>query len=829
MPKDVVGDNSSNVLEGEVLPAVHVRSGRLGLHDLQEVLHISQRNVPKGFLDCCNRIILLLDKERLAQNKRPLGPLEKIILINEMYRTCLEHMGRKRKSGTSYFDDHLCGATELLIELEGMVGLSTVLATLKHDNIEDLADEDKVKEARAAAERAFDDGFQVHGMSAAWVEKRRVQSIEEAGNQAKQSEERRLSGELIDTTNYAADLGLDEVEERGMRELIRNVQTLVGGVTKFRKAKREETAEATFKRLLQVAVEHIRAIYIKLADRAHNTLTIEGHEDRDRQVAIMEETELQYLSLAKILRIRKMVQFFVERCCEFFNKDLLSQFENLAMERRGRLGSKNKGYIKRNIKKIVHPSSDFKITGVEFQDLDLSHYVGLVEKPFKDMTMDDLPIGEFDPMEEILITLDVPDPSRRLAVLSQVAIDIESKFAIKDMAAFNRKMAPVGDPDNMIGMRVVCYDPKYGHLRFRINDRVSEARSKRGVLADDASQSTPEDVRAMIGVILNNKLRHFHGYAGVKIIAADELLKPRIEVFTPTGEIKRLPRNSTGLDFAAAVHGELLVRMKGLSALSGMTSMDPKMSVDPFAHLKDGQVYIVETYENDSQSEVKPEWLLFANTIAAQMIRGHLTKLDDAEGRGCEYLQRLADVFNVGLDELINVIRKKFASQNNRTGKSLNQICSEVANGVLNPVAIFADYLNFRNNRWENGIKNRKYWQDLRDEGVSDEDIGRQMEMEIAKISKWEIEVSLPERAGSLRNFSEEFSAEVGIKIDQIKAHTPGRDGKPGKLNLVFDLGDNEIDMYDFLTKLVKLNFKYSAKIANPVVNRLADLRNVVE
>lgn len=825
MAKDVIVAGDPGLGDKEADLGFGAGSGRLLLRDLEEVLHISQGEVPKGFLRCCNEIVSLLNKERLNQRKRPIGRDERIVLIHEMYRTFLEHKGRVRKNGAGYFDDHLCGATKILIELEGMVGLSTILATLKHDNIEDLMDEKKIAEVRARSEAEFDSRFKINKDNPLWV-KRRSQFVEDAVARAKKKEEKRLSGELIDTTKYYNDLDLNDDLDEKIDKLRETVQAMVSGVTKFRKAKSEATAEATFKRLLEVALEHIRAIFIKLADRGHNSTTIKGHADKETQTRIMEETEVQYLSLARVLRIRKMVELFVDQCCRFFNEDLHRQFNILADERRGNLGDRNRRSIKSSLRRIHSPKDDFyRVVDVEFRDLDLSHYVALVEKSFKEMNLQDLKVGPFDPMQEILITIDLKDPKHRLAALNQVALSIEEKFASDDTAHFSRKTAPVGDPDHMLGTKAVCYNPRFGHLRFRINDTVSEARSKRGVLAEDASQSTPDDVRAMIVTILNKTLRDFHGRQGIKDVARAELLRPRIEVLTPKGEIVRLPRNSTGLDFAAAIHGDLLVGMGGMSMLPSMTSMDMSTPFDPFDSLEEGRVYMVQPYY-DGKSDVKPEWLLFANTIAAGVIRSHLSKEADPETRGLEYLERLSGVLNIGVDELLQIIRNKYEER--AAKKSVQQICKDVAIGVINPLAIFAEHIEFRNNRWSKSIRGRKSWRDMRNEGVDDDEIESMILEQLNMISKWEIEVLLPEVAGSLRDFSEEFSLDVGIKIDQIKSHTPGREGEPGKLNLVFDLDDNKINLYDFFTKLIKLNTKYSAKIKNPIVNRLADLMEVV-
>lgn len=805
--------NQEGHSEEGVVSDLYAGSRRLTLGSVGDVLHLPKEEVSRDFFALCNRLLAAVESERRDQGKRKMTMDEGIIFVNEMYRTYLEHKDHTRKTGEPYFDTHLVGATEIVIKLMGMVGLPTILATLKHDNEEDLLDKNKLNAARVRAEAEF--AIKYPGENDPVFKAR---FLDQAEAREKKREERRLSEGLIDITNYREDLSENVTVER-IEQLIENVRALVDGVTKFRKAKAEETAEATFKKLLEVALDFLRTIYVKLADRVHNVETISGHGDEEKQKSIMEETEIQYLSLARILRIRIVVQFLVEKCCQFFNPDLLKKFDDLAVKRRGNLCSNQRNEIRSVLSKGYRNRGKFcRIKNVQFLDLDLSNYVELVEKSFKDMTLGDLDIGPFDPMQEILVTVDVGNPENRLRVLNQVALTIQNEFASIDRAKFSSNIAPANDPDYALGMKIVCYNPNFGHLRFRINDSFSEARSKRGVLAESSSRSTPDDVRAMIGTILDKTLRNFHGKEGVKQVAKSELLRPRIEVLTPGGEIVRLPNDSTGLDFAAAVHSGLLVGMKGLSLLPGMTSMEAAKPVDPFASLVDGMVYIVESWP-EGKSSVRPEWLLFANTVAAKVIRNHLSKAPDPGKDGFEYLNRISGIFNIGVEELVRIIRKKYIR------KSLQDIYREVATGIINPVSIFSKHLESRNNRWVSSAKTQGSWDDLRNEGVDDNEIEAQIAEYLENVSKWEIEVQLPEMAGSLRAFSEEFSLDVGIKIDRIKSHTPGRDGETGTLTLVFDLDDNKIGIYDFFVKLMKLNFKYSARITNPIVEKLADLK----
>lgn len=793
-----------------------MKAGVFTLECAAAVLGIDVGLISQEFFSCCNEILNVVDEERLAQNKPILNSDERIILIHETYRTYLDFRERRRRDGSGYFASHLCGTVKKLVQMEGVVGLPTVLAALKHDNLEELINAELIRAAENEADSQFK-GFANARLAKEGVVKMRGNFVQAAKIKAKKKEEKRLAEELIDSGDYWRKLSKNVTIQK-LDELMRIVRTLVEGVTKFRKAKSEATAEATFRRLLQVALEAIRTVYVKLADRAHNVETITGHT-KMAQERIMAETEVQYLALARILRIRKMVQFYVEHCCRFFNEDLHVSFDQLAAERRSRLAvPRRKMALKFFGRNFLKNQDSYTVLRANFVNLDLASYTALLDKPFKDLSLDDLNIGPFDPMEEILVIIDLKEKPRLFA-LNQLAPMIEQKFASTDRSRFSKDIAPVGDPDNVLGMKLVCYSPEFGHLRFRINDKVSEARSKRGVLAEVASQETPEDVQEMIKAILSKRMGPFRGLRGIKEVAQVELLRPRISVRTPKGDIYNLPRGSNGLDFAAAIHGSLVLHMAGLLMLPDLTSMEPARPVDPIAPLEDGKVYIVQV---DRTIKPQPEWLLFANTLAASAIRGYLSKissLDGADGR--LYLERLSIIFNISADELAQIIKRKYHK------KSHNQISRDVSAGVINPVFVLAEHIDVRNNRFRSNISGLKRWSDMRQKGFSEQQIESDMAENLDGISKWEVCVSVPERAGSLRDFSTEFSREVGIKIDKIIEHIPGREGDSGRLVLLFDLYDSNISVYEFFVKLVKLNFKYPVRISKPIVKSLREVRRI--
>lgn len=140
-----------------------------------------------------------------------------------------------------------------------------------------------------------------------------------------------------------------------------------------------------------------------------------------------------------------------------------------------------------------------------------------------------------------------------------------------------------------------------------------------------------------------------------------DVFTDRIFVLTPTGEVKDLPRGSTPIDFAYAIHSDMGHHCQ-LAKVNG--------AVVPLNYeLQNGEV--VEIVQN-SKSEPKPHWLSFVKTVGARTkIRSYFRSLDKTRNfsEGKEIINKiLARTNKPLLDEELSIFRyyngKKYSFRN---------------------------------------------------------------------------------------------------------------------------------------------------------------------
>ncbi|MBI4231919.1 bifunctional (p)ppGpp synthetase/guanosine-3',5'-bis(diphosphate) 3'-pyrophosphohydrolase, partial [Candidatus Peregrinibacteria bacterium] len=226
-----------------------------------------------------SELLDLIDEERSNQGIEPYSYNQRVVLVHEAYRVALRYKDKRRKGrnragtaeerGDLVFYDHLVGATKILVSEIGLTGLSSVIAMLNHDTVEDFVD-------KGLAPRD------------------------------KRPRERELYDSLVDVSFYKDKL--IDFDEEEARRVFEDVKLVVEGVTKVRKATKEKELDATVAQLLNITRTSIRSVLIKLADRLHNLRTLDGHGDdakgRAKQREIIDVTESVYLPLARIAGVQ---------------------------------------------------------------------------------------------------------------------------------------------------------------------------------------------------------------------------------------------------------------------------------------------------------------------------------------------------------------------------------------------------------------------------------------------------------------------------------------------------------------------------------------------
>ena len=390
------------------------------------------------------------------------------------------------------------------------------------------------------------------------------------------------------------------------------VAELVDGVSKLTHldfiSKAEQQAE-NFRKMMLAMAKDIRVILIKLADRLHNMRTLDSMRPEKRR-RIAHETMDIYAPIANRLGIYTMRHELLDlsiknaypmryralnNACEQVVGHRKEIFQTIEMAIKDRLKAVDiKARVKhrrKNIHSIYHKMKEKKLN-------------------FKELT---------DVLGVRIMTSSVDDCYRVLGVMHNLYKPIPGKF--KDYMAIPKA-------NGYQSLHTSLFGPHGIPIEIQIRTRDMERFANTGIAAHwlykngEESSSETAQTRALEWLkglleMQQNAGSSLEFLENVKV----DLFPDEIYVFTPGGEIKKLPRGATVVDFAYAVHTDI-----GNTCVAAR--IDRRMS--PLSSkLFNGQLIEIIT---SSQSRPHPSWLNYVVTGKARTnIRHFLKSLQDAE------------------------------------------------------------------------------------------------------------------------------------------------------------------------------------------------------
>ena len=367
-----------------------------------------------------------------------------------------------------------------------------------------------------------------------------------------------LVGQLLDSTSIAAALLHDVVEdsevriEEIQREFGAEVAGLVEGLTKISNLTFRSTAEEqveNYRKLLLSIAKDARVIIIKLADRLHNMRTLEPLSPARRQ-RIATETREIYAPLAHRFGMAGVKAELEDLAFKFLEPD---DYEALARQVAARR-SEREALIDTFRLPLEVELKQAGLAGVEVTGRP-KHLWSIYQKMRKRNT----PFEEiYDMMAVRVIVRTVQDCYHVLGIIHHRWVPLQER--IKDYIASPKSNA-------YQSLHTTVFGPG-GHL-FEVQIRTHEMHRtaefgiaahwlyKSGTEGDELDQHlgwfrqllelqqdthTPEDFLEFLKV---------------------DLYQDEIFVFTPQGDVKRLPKGSTAIDFAFHVHTEVGLHCQG--------------------------------------------------------------------------------------------------------------------------------------------------------------------------------------------------------------------------------------------------------------------------
>ena len=453
-----------------------------------------------------------------------------------------------------------------------------------------------------------------------------------------------LAEQQMDSITIAAALLHDVVEDSDVSiEDIRGtfgpeVAELVDGLTKLStltfRSTAEEQAENYRKLLLSVAKD-ARVIIIKLADRLHNMRTLE-HLDPEKRRRIALETREIYAPLAHRFGMAGVKAELEDLAFKFLEPE---DYRALSRKVRAR-----KVEREQTIERLREPLAD------ELKDAGLTE-AEITGRPknlwsiYKKMKKRDKPFEEiYDLLAVRVLVNNIPECYHVLGVIHHKWTPLQER--IKDYIASPKS-------NGYQSLHTTVFGPSGQLYEIQIRTREMHHTAEYGIAAHwlfkEGGKSPDELDRhlAWFRQLLELQQDTHTPEEFLEFLKVD-LYQDEIFVFTPRGDVKRLPKGATPLDLAFAVHTEVGQHCQGAringriaplhrplkngDTVEVMTSPQAKPSRDWLAHVQTARArHKIRQWIR--QEELEKSLELGQEILAREVRRRRLDPPDDARLR----------------------------------------------------------------------------------------------------------------------------------------------------------------------------------------------------
>ena len=469
--------------------------------------------------------------------------------------------------------------------------------------------------------------------------------------------QRRRSGEAYVThplavANILADMHMDHqslmaamlhdvIEDTGIAKEALNAQfgetvaELVDGVSKLTQMNFETKAEAqaeNFQKMAMAMARDIRVILVKLADRLHNMRTLEVLAGEKRRRIAKETLEI-YAPIANRLGMHSMRVEFEELGFKAMHPMRSERIRQAVKRARG-----NRKEIVNKIEEslthcLAREGMEGEVMGRE------KHLYGIYQK----MRGKRRAFNEIMDVYAFRIVVDKVDTCYRvLGAVHNLYKPLPGRF--KDYIAIPKANGYQSLHTTLFGMHGVP-------IEIQIRTREMEEMANHGIAAHWLYKSSEEDqpkgtharARQWVKGVLEMQQRAGNSLEFIESVKID-LFPDEVYVFTPKGRIMEMPKGSTAVDFAYAVHTDV-----GNSCIACRINRRLAPLSEP---LQSGATVEIVTAPG---ARPNPAWLNFVVTGKARTHIRHALKLQrrsESISLGERLLNKVLAGFNSHLDKL---------------------------------------------------------------------------------------------------------------------------------------------------------------------------------
>jgi len=421
----------------------------------------------------------------------------------------------------------------------------------------------------------------------------------------------------LDSHSIQAALLHDVVEDTESTELEielkfgKQVSSLVAGLSKLEKVKFQDANEAqaeNFRKMLLAMTQDVRVILIKLSDRLHNMQTIQSL-NKNKKTRIAQETVDIYAPIANRLGLNNLYQELEDLCFEVLHPVRYKTIQKAIKASRGNR--------KEVIEKILKEISD-KLHAVEIK----AEITGREKNPasiHRKMLKDQSGFNQINDIYAFRIIVNNNNECySALGVLHSLYNPIPGRF--KDYIAIPKAngyqslhstlLGPFGVPVEIqirtINMHQLAEAGVAAHWLYKT----------KGTHVTELQQKTNQWLKRMLD-IQNDSTDSLEFLEHLKV----DLFPDEVYVFSPNGKIFALPKNSSSIDFAYAVHSD--VGNKAVSAKINQVLAPLRTKLSTGDHVE----IITSTL-----AKPNPTWLNFVITGKARsQIRNYLRSAESKD------------------------------------------------------------------------------------------------------------------------------------------------------------------------------------------------------
>ncbi len=378
------------------------------------------------------------------------------------------------------------------------------------------------------------------------------------------------------------------------REFGEEVASLVQGVTKVGKIgtvyQSEEEIE-NLRRMLVATAKDLHVIVIKLADRLHNMRTLH-FLPRPKQVRIAESTLDIYAPLAHRLGLGRIKWELEDLCLMFIYPDAYENIkQQVALKRRER-------------EQIIEEASQELERVLRLKGINVTvegrakHFYSI----FMKMRRDNKTVKEIHDLIALrVICENIGECYAALGEVHTMWRQVEGRF--KDYIS-NPK------PNNYRSIHTTVLGPKGRMMEIQIRTQKMHQIAEHGIAAhwhykEQSGKRLSGDSKWLH--IFSQELPDTRDPEDFLQTIRNDLFSDEVYVYSPKGELIRLPKDSTPVDFAYKIHTELGHRCHAAKVNGRMVSLN--------YNLQTGDVVSIQTSQNCRPSAA---WLEFVKTSSAR-------------------------------------------------------------------------------------------------------------------------------------------------------------------------------------------------------------------